>query len=141
MRTATPVAPGATPVVSPARSPGCGNAVPLLLTRAPIVTCVALESLAAGDIAMLSSRVNVSGRSRTVFRSTASGIRPPVGRANTKTASSGAACAASAGSSVTTPLTEPAFAALLAVAVVDSPGARATAALADATGGSATPAA
>ena len=36
-------APGATPVVSPARSPGCAIAVPLLLMRAPTVSCDALD--------------------------------------------------------------------------------------------------
>ena len=45
-----------------------------------------------GAIAMLSSSVNVSGRSATLARSTASGMRPPLAaRANTKTASSGEA--------------------------------------------------
>jgi hypothetical protein len=41
--TATFFAPGVTPLVSPARSPGCGIALPLLLMRAPIVTSLALD--------------------------------------------------------------------------------------------------
>ena len=74
--------------------------------RAATITCFALETVMPGAIAMLSSSLKRKGRSATRALCTASGIRPPpAARANTNTVSPGAAWAASAGSSVTVPLT------------------------------------
>ena len=74
--------------------------------RAPTVSCDALDKVIPGAIAMLSSSLKASGRSFTCARWTASGMRLPLAaRAKTKTESPGDACAASAGSSVTVPLT------------------------------------
>ncbi len=79
--------------------------MPLIDTRAPTTTCVAPESFIAGVIAMLSSSVNASGRSATVARRTASGMRgPSTLRAKTKIVSVGATLPASAGASVRVPV-------------------------------------
>ena len=74
--------------------------------RAPTVSCCALEIVMPGAIAMLSSSLKASGRSATLARSTASGMRPPLAaRANTNTVSPGARLGGERGSSVTVPLT------------------------------------
>src|ERR1700712_2190820 len=62
MRIARFFAPGVTPVISPARSPGWAIALPVLLMRAPTVSCGALDRFIPGAIAMPSSRVKESGR-------------------------------------------------------------------------------
>ncbi len=99
-------------------------ASPLLLMRAPTITVLCAESLAAGDIDRLSSSVNCSGRSLTCLRRMASGMREPsAGRANTNTVSLGAALPASADESFTLPLTRAGVAAaLVAVGAVAGAG-------------------
>src|SRR5258707_15325548 len=54
MVTRTLLAPGASTVLVPARSPGCGVTLPDLLTRASTTMDFALEIVAAGDIAIAS---------------------------------------------------------------------------------------
>src|SRR5688500_672583 len=106
MRIDSPRVPGVIGADSPVRSPGCGMASPLLLTRAATTTLLAPDKRAAGDMADESSRVKLSGRSGTRARRIASGMRAPsLARAKTKTVSPGAALAASAGARVTVPLT------------------------------------
>src|SRR3990170_1971769 len=106
MSTATPEAPGVTGLLAPSRSPGCGTTPPDFVMRAVITTRVAPDSLFSGLIAIESFRLNLSGSSLTLARTTASGGPPPSGsRANTNSVSSGEARFASAGEIVTVPLT------------------------------------
>ena len=75
------------------------------------MTRATLDNFDSGDIAVLSSRVNCSGRSRTFLRTMPSGARgPSTARAKTNTVSSGATREPRVGSSVTVPLTTPATA-------------------------------
>ena len=70
--------------------------------RAPSVTWGKRDSTMAGDMAMESSSVTLTGRSLTFLRAIASGMRGPLtARAKINTVSSGAALSASAASSVT----------------------------------------
>ncbi len=70
------------------------------------MTSLNAEIFAVGAIARESSSVNRNGSSLTRARTTATGMREPsAGRANTNTESSGRTFAASAGLSVTVPLT------------------------------------
>ena len=78
----------------PLRSPALGTACPLLLTRALTTTWGNSDSLAPGDMAMLSSSTKSTGRSLTCLRTMASGMREPsAGRAKMNTASVGATAA------------------------------------------------
>ena len=79
------------------RSPDAGIALPVFDTRASTTTLCADEMLAPGAIAIESSSTKSRGNSRTVVRSTASGIRGPLtARAKMNTVSVGAAFAESA---------------------------------------------
>src|SRR3990172_6498751 len=134
MFTATPAAPSATGALAPSMSPVWGTAVPDFDTRAVTTMRAAFDSLNCGLIDIESSSLNLSGRSLTLARSTASGGPPPSGPcANTNSVSSAEAPLASAGAMVTVPLTEAPAATFAGSALADStlagaaPGARATA--------------
>src|SRR3982075_382918 len=106
----TPVAPGLSGALRPNRSPGCGNALPLLEIRASTMTLGAAESLTPGAMLMLSSSEKSRGSSLAGMRSTASGIRcPSAARAKMKTVSLSATLDASAAFKSTRPeIAEPA---------------------------------
>ena len=90
----------------PTRSPARGNASPEREIRAPTTTEGNRESFISGDMALLSSRVKVNGRSLTLRLRMANGMRGPCSaRAKTNSVSPGAALAASAADSCTVPLT------------------------------------
>src|ERR1039457_2472357 len=109
--TTMPLVPGRSGLLTPSRSPRWGITLPDLDTRAATTTSAKSESFADGFMAIESSNENARGRSLTLTRTAASGMRPPcAGRASTNTVSSGAARAASAGASLTVPLTRAAFA-------------------------------
>ena len=100
-----PLLPSFTGVRLTPKSPGCAMAWPLLEIRTFTVTSVMLESLAAGFMAVLSSKTKSKGNLSAVVLTIASGMREPdTGVAKTNTVSVGATLSASSLITLTLPV-------------------------------------